>query len=69
MKSSGSDPPPSFVSPLWNIGILLHKQATGQDKHICPECIKSYHGKTCWKILNDGRVIIDFLKTIGDKYF
>ena len=30
--------PPSLIPALWNIGILLHKQAT-RAKHFGPECI------------------------------
>ena len=30
-----------FIHTLWNIGILLHKQAT-QGKHFCPECTTLY---------------------------
>ena len=37
-NASGSGFPPSLISSLWNIGILLHKQAT-RIKHFCPECI------------------------------
>ena len=32
--------PPSLIPALWNIGILLHKQAT-HPKHFWPECISS----------------------------
>ena len=37
-NASGIGSPPSLIPALWNIGILLHKQAT-QGKHFCPECI------------------------------
>ena len=37
-KASGSGNSPSFISALWNIGILLHKQAT-HTKHSWGECI------------------------------
>ena len=30
--------PPSLIPALWNIGILLHKQAT-LGKHFRPECM------------------------------
>ena len=36
--------PPSLNPSLWNIGILLHKQAT-RIKDFCPECICS----TIWR--------------------
>ena len=36
-NSSGSGNSPSLIPALWNIGILLHKQAT-HVKHFCPEC-------------------------------
>ena len=36
-NASGSGFPPSLIPALWNIGILLHKQATWT-KHFCPEC-------------------------------
>ena len=37
LKTSGSGNPPSFIPALWNIGILLHKQAT-RAKHFEPKC-------------------------------
>ena len=37
-KASGSGNPSSLIPALWNIGILLHKQAT-LGKHFEPECI------------------------------
>ena len=37
-NASGSGSPPSLIPALWNIGILLHKQAT-LGKHFPPECI------------------------------
>ena len=36
-KAIGSGNPPSLIPALWNIGILLHKQAT-QTKHFDGEC-------------------------------
>ena len=36
-NASGSGSPPSFIPAPWNIGILLHKQAT-LGKHFLPEC-------------------------------
>ena len=36
-NASGSGSPPSLIPALWNIGILLHKQAT-LGKHFRPEC-------------------------------
>ena len=40
-NASGSGFPPSLSPFLRNIGILLHKQATGI-KHFCPECTKYF---------------------------
>ena len=40
-NASGSGFPPSLIPALWNIGILLHKQAT-RIKHFCPECISNH---------------------------
>ena len=37
VKASGNVNPPSLNHALWNIGILLHKQAT-RAKHFDPEC-------------------------------
>ena len=39
-KASGSSNPPSLIHALWNIGILIHKQAT-RAKHFGPECTYS----------------------------
>ena len=38
LKAGGSDNPPSLIPALWNIGILLHKQAT-RTKHFDGECM------------------------------
>ena len=43
-KASGSGNPLSLIPILWNIGILIHKQAT-HAKHFGPECI------LFWKII------------------
>ena len=45
-NASRSGPPPFLISALWNRGILLNEQAT-QNKHFCPECIKSAI-PVCW---------------------
>ena len=37
----GSGNPPFLISAIWNIGILLHKQAT-RNKHFDSECITWY---------------------------
>ena len=37
-NASGSGSPPSLIPALWNIGILLHKQAI-LGKHFWPECM------------------------------
>ena len=37
-NASGSGFPPCLIPALWNIGILLHKQAT-LGKHFRPECM------------------------------
>ena len=38
-KTGGSGNPASLIPALWNIGILLHKQAT-RTKHFDSECIR-----------------------------
>ena len=40
-KASGSGNPSSLIPALWNIGILLHKQAT-LGKHFRPECTSAF---------------------------
>ena len=37
-NAGGSGNPPSLISALWNIGILLHKQAT-HAKYFDSECM------------------------------
>ena len=39
-NAGGSGNPPSLIPTLWNIGILLHKQAT-QTKHFDGQCNKN----------------------------
>ena len=41
-NAGGSGNPPSLISALWNIGILLHKQAT-HAKYFDSECMGRPH--------------------------
>ena len=43
-NANGSGFPPSLIPALWNIDVLLHKQATWI-KHFCPECIRQLNVK------------------------
>ena len=51
---AGSGNPPSFNLPLWNIGNLLHKQAT-YAKHFESECICfcQYTNQISWEIYRE----------------
>ena len=52
---------PSLIPTLWNIGILLQKQAT-LGKHFGPECISILETKE-WTILkNKGTLVMSILK-------
>ena len=45
--------PPSLIPTLWNIGILLYKQAT-LSKHFCPECTISPYPKCKQRVAKGG---------------
>ena len=45
-NTSGSVFPPSLIPTLWNIGILLHKQAT-LGKHFWLECMSLFFRQVC----------------------